>query len=86
LVHTYALKDSPLVELYALGYDAYQLATWIHMLDRNNLNERTGSQQPWRLSMATGVLQLRPDGRFKRTLELANIDRRGRLRVVTKSL
>ena len=83
LVSTYALTSSPLVELYALGYDAYQLATWIHLL---NQSEKTSTQRTLRLSMATGIIQLSPNGRFQRTLDLVNIDRRGRLQEIKKSL
>ena len=83
LVSTYGLKESPLVELYALGYDAYQLATWIHLLNQPGQTPLDGS---FRLSMATGAVQLNPNGRFQRTLELVNIDRRGRLKITNERL
>jgi len=83
LVSTYGLKESPLVELYALGYDAYQLATWIHLLNQPGQTPLNGS---FRLSMATGAVQLNPNGRFQRTLELVNIDRRGRLKITNERL
>lgn len=83
LVSTYGLKESPLVELYALGYDAYQLATWIHLLNQSGRTLLNGS---FRLSMATGTVQLNPNGRFQRTLELVNIDRRGRLKITNEHL
>ena len=83
LVSTYNLAESPLVELYALGYDAYQLATWIHLMSQS---PRASMQQALRLTMATGIIQLSPNGRFQRTLDMVKIDRRGRLKEIEKSL
>jgi outer membrane PBP1 activator LpoA protein len=81
LVSTFTLRESPLVELYALGYDAYQLGTWIHLLQQE---PRLLSDQSLRLSMATGIVTLGANGRFQRTLELANVDRRGKLKIANR--
>ena len=32
---TFDLKDNPLIEFFALGLDAYRLATWTHWLNEN---------------------------------------------------
>jgi outer membrane PBP1 activator LpoA protein len=77
LVKTYNLSDSPLVELYALGYDAYQLATWIHA---QKLNPGAKNTPSLRLSLATGIIELSADQRFNRKLVLANVDGRGKIR------
>ena len=83
LVRTYGLNESPLVELYALGYDAYQLATWIHLQSQP---EQTPLNSSFRLALATGAIQLNPNGRFQRSLEVVNIDRNGRLKITNEHL
>ncbi len=83
LVSAYALRESSLIELYALGYDAYQLATWIHL--RNQHGGQMVVDDFLRLSMATGTVHLSSDGRFQRTLDLVNIDKLGRREISSES-
>lgn len=76
------LRDSRLVELYALGLDAYRLATWTHWL-RQNSNALAADTQIT-LEAASGTLTLARQGLVKRTLTLAAIDPRGRLQTSSK--
>jgi outer membrane PBP1 activator LpoA protein len=78
---TFDLKDNPLIEFFALGLDAYRLATWTHWLNENS--QTLGDQQPLTLSLASGTLTLGQQGAIRRRLDIAVIDRRGALRPTT---
>jgi outer membrane PBP1 activator LpoA protein len=78
---TFDLKDNPLIEFFALGLDAYRLATWTHWLNENS--QALGDQQPLTLSLASGTLTLGQQGAIRRRLDIAVIDRRGALRPTT---
>ncbi len=64
LTATFGLADSPYAELYALGFDAYRLATWLPILD---------AATPVGVPAAMGYLWLQDDGAFRRDLRLAEI-------------
>jgi outer membrane PBP1 activator LpoA protein len=78
---TFDLKDNPFIEFFALGLDAYRLATWTHWLNENS--QALGDQQPLTLSLASGTLTLGQQGAIRRRLDIAVIDRRGALRPTT---
>ena len=71
------LGEQPLVDLYAVGLDAYRLATWVHWIQThaNHLDE--GFRL--RLKMASGQLVLGRNGQIERELSLAEISSRGTL-------
>jgi len=70
---TLQLSDSSLIELYALGLDAYRLATWSHWLKNNSavLPENRVIQ----LNFASGNLTLGIGGVIHRKLQITTIDR-----------
>lgn len=70
---TLLLSDSSLIELYALGLDAYRLATWSHWLKNNSavLPENHVIQ----LNFASGNLTLGIGGVIHRKLQITTIDR-----------
>ena len=68
LTASFELGKSPYAELYALGFDAYRLATWLPILD---------AQTPVGVAAATGFLWLEADGAFRRNLSLSKITREG---------
>ena len=72
------LRDNPLIEFFALGLDAYRLATWTHWLNENRAV--LGDQQALTLSLASGTLALGGKSSIKRRLDMAVIDRRGNVR------
>jgi outer membrane PBP1 activator LpoA protein len=78
---TFALKDNPLIEFFALGLDAYRLATWTHWLNENR--DVLGEQHALTLSLASGTLTLGRQSAIKRRLAMAIIDRRGNVRPTT---
>lgn len=60
-VEAFGMRNSPYAELYALGFDAFALATWLPLLEpTSNLN----------VNAASGRLWLESGGRFRRHLEL----------------
>jgi len=69
LSDAFDLQHNPLSELYALGFDAYRLATWLPLLDRQSQVAVAG---------ATGLLWLEPDGKFRRDPTVSQIDASGR--------
>ena len=64
LIEAYALQGSALAELYALGFDAFKVATWLPLLN---------PQSQIALPGASGNLWLEPGGRFRRDLMLNKI-------------
>jgi hypothetical protein len=68
LIDAFSLQDSPLAELYALGFDAYQVATWLPILN---------PQSQVALPAASGYLWMEPGGRFRRDLALSKIGAAG---------
>jgi outer membrane PBP1 activator LpoA protein len=68
LIEAYALQNNPLAELYALGFDAFRVATWLPLLDL---------QSQIALPGASGNLWLEPGGRFRRDLALNKISATG---------
>ena len=66
----FATRGNPFAELYALGYDAYRVATWLPILDARDMKSLPG---------ATGRLRLQGNGRFQRSLNLAQVSRTGEL-------
>ena len=70
IVDAFALRDTSLGELYALGFDAYRLATWLPILDAN-------SQVA--VPAATGYLWLEEGGRFRRELSISRINADGQI-------
>ncbi len=68
LRRAFNLQGDPLGELYALGFDAYRLATWLPILHPDSQVALPG---------ATGYLWLEPGGKFRRDLSVSRIDRKG---------
>lgn len=68
LIDAYALQSNPLAELFALGFDAFRVATWLPLLD---------VQSQIALPGASGNLWLEPGGRFRRDLTLNRISATG---------
>ena len=68
LTSSFELEQNPYAELYALGFDAYRLATWLPILDAGT---------PVGVAAATGFLWLEADGAFRRNLSLSRISREG---------
>ncbi len=68
LTNSFELDQNPYAELYALGFDAYRLATWLPILDAGT---------PVGVAAATGYLWLEPDGAFRRNLGMSKISREG---------
>ena len=64
------LAQSSFSELYALGYDAYTLSTWLPLLDHTSNVVLPG---------ASGRLILEPDGRFRRAVQLSRVTDEGQL-------
>ncbi|MEM7080222.1 MAG: penicillin-binding protein activator, partial [Pseudomonadota bacterium] len=63
VVQALRVREGSYAELYALGFDAYALATWLPLLQRDsNLN----------ISAASGQLWLESGGRFRRHLDLTD--------------
>ncbi len=62
LVTAYELQHSALAELYALGYDAFHVASWLPILTPHT---------PLTINGASGTLVLEPGGRIRRQLEVA---------------
>lgn len=62
------MQGDPLGELYALGYDAYRLATWLPILQPDSQVALPG---------ATGYLWLESGGKFRRDLNVSGISRGG---------
>ena len=80
---TFDIQDSPLIEFFALGLDAYRLATWTHWLNENP--DVLGDKQPLTLSLSSGTLALGHQSSIKRRLYMAIIDQRGTVRPITSS-
>jgi outer membrane PBP1 activator LpoA protein len=70
LAAAFNLQHNPLAELYALGFDAYRLGTWLPLLTADSQVS---------IAAASGQLHLSPGGRFARQLSLNLIDADGRL-------
>jgi outer membrane PBP1 activator LpoA protein len=70
LLEAYDLVASPLAELYALGFDAYKVATWLPLLSATH---------GLSLTAATGYLDLQTSGRFRRDLSVSRVRQEGRL-------
>lgn len=68
LIDAFSLQDSPFAELYALGFDAYQVATWLPILN---------PQSQVALPGASGYLWMEPGGRFRRDLAISKIGAEG---------
>ena len=64
----FALEQSDFAELYALGFDAYRVATWLPLLT---------PQSQVALPAASGYLWLESGGKFRRDLPLSRINRAG---------
>ncbi len=73
LYDAFALKSNAQAELYALGYDAYRLATWLPLLN---------SEGQLALPAASGYIWLDKAGRFKRDLGLSRVEKGGTLKYV----
>ena len=71
------LREQPLVELYALGLDAYRLAAWVHWIQTHANHWDEGFRL--RLNLASGQLVLGRNGQIERELALAEISSRGTL-------
>ena len=71
------LGEQPLVDLYAVGLDAYRLATWVHWIQTHANHWDEGFRL--RLNLASGKLVLRRNGQIERELALAEISSRGTL-------
>ena len=70
LARAFELRGNPLGELYALGMDAYAIATWLPLLNHSSQIALNGT---------TGEIELRADGAFHRILEVSEINRTGGL-------
>ena len=73
------LREQPLLELFALGLDAYRLATWVHWIQTHK--EHFDEQFRLRLNMASGELTLGREGLVARELPMAEISSRGTLTI-----
>ena len=73
------LHEQPLVELFALGLDAYRLATWVHWIQTHK--EQLDERFRLRLNMASGELALGREGVVERELTLAEVGSSGTLLV-----
>ena len=71
------LGEQPLVDLYALGLDAYRLAAWVHWIQTHANHWDEGFRL--RLNLASGQLVLGRNGQIERELALAEISSRGTL-------
>ncbi len=71
VLELFALGDSRLLELYALGLDAYRLATWTHWL-RDNA-EVLPQGEAIELHFASGKLTLGSGGRIVRKLQITTV-------------
>ena len=71
------LSEQPLLELFALGLDAYRLATWVHWIQTHK--EHFDEQFRLRLKMASGELALGREGLVARELTMAKVSSRGML-------
>jgi outer membrane PBP1 activator LpoA protein len=67
---TFNLRDNPLAELYALGFDAYKVASWLPVLTPQSKISMAGS---------SGYLWLDQDGVFRRELHLTQVNEEGAL-------
>lgn len=70
MLRAYDLVANPLAELYALGFDAYKVATWLPLLQFKKTLE---------LDAASGYLHLQESGRFQRSLSVNAVHAQGRL-------
>ena len=73
LVTPFSLTGGSLSELYALGFDAYALASWLPLLRRDSALQIRG---------ASGDLYLTGDGRFHRLLPVSEVTVQGGMRPV----
>lgn len=71
VLELFALGDSRLLELYALGLDAYRLATWTHWLRDNG--EVLPQGEVIELHFASGKLTLGSGGRIVRKLQITTV-------------
>ena len=71
------LGEQPLVDLYALGLDAYRLAAWVHWIQTHANYWDEGFRL--RLNLSSGQLVVGRHGQIERELVLAEISRRGTL-------
>lgn len=71
VLELFALGDSTLLELYALGLDAYRLATWTHWLRDNG--EALPQNRAIELHFASGQLTLGSRGRIVRKLQITTV-------------
>ena len=70
LVSAFELRGNPLGELYALGIDAYAIATWLPLLKRSSEIALNG---------ATGEISLSAEGAFHRILNVSEVNGAGGL-------
>jgi outer membrane PBP1 activator LpoA protein len=70
---TLQLGNNSLIELYALGLDAYRLATWSHWLKQNSAV--LAGNQEIQLNFASGNLTLGLGGVVQRKLQITTIAR-----------
>ena len=73
----FALGEQPLVDLYALGLDAYRLAAWIHWIQTHANHWDEGFRL--RLNLSSGQLVVGRHGQIERELVLAEISQHGAL-------
>ena len=72
---TFNLRNNPLAELYALGFDAYKVASWLPVLTPQSQVSMAGS---------SGYLWLDHDGVFRRELQLTQVNKEGELTSVER--
>ena len=68
LFEAFDLAHNAFSELYALGFDAYRIATWLPILN---------AQSQVALPAASGYLWLEPGGKFRRDLAVSRVTRHG---------
>jgi outer membrane PBP1 activator LpoA protein len=68
---TFALNENPLIELFALGLDAYRLATWTHWRKTNET--LLPDDHRVSLGMASGEIALGIHGPIQRRLPIARV-------------
>ena len=82
MTELFRLRSGPLVELYALGLDAYRITTWLLWQRKHAESAEQPTiplAPPVALNAATGRLKVNEDGRIDRELDIAKINTAGEL-------
>jgi len=69
LLNAFNLENSQFADLYALGFDAYHIASWLPLLNDHSQIALSG---------ASGYIWLEPGGKFRRDLPISKISVEGK--------